>query len=127
MTNYFLSGVFLALSVHYLPAQSNEPCGARASGMGNAAVTVSDEWSSFQNIAGIAVQKRFAAGMWYKNNYAIRAYQETSVHLTGALWKGGFAASFYKFGNEVYNINCISAGFAHKISLVSLGLQAHYV
>lgn len=127
MTNYFLSSLFLALSIRCISAQSNEPCGARASGMGNAVVTVSDEWSSFHNIAGSATQKHYAAGLWYKNDYAIRAYKETAMHLVGALWKGGFVASFYKFGNEVYNTNCISAGYAHKISLVSLGLQVHYV
>ena len=127
MWNYFLSSLLLALSVHSISAQTNEACGARASGMGNAVVTVSDAWSSFHNIAGIATQKRYAVGLWYKNDYYLQAYKETSVHAVGALWKGAAVVSFYRFGNEKYNINCISIGYAHKINLVSLGLQAHYV
>ncbi len=123
----FLSSLFFWLSIFYSTAQSKEPCGARASGMGNAMVTVSDEWSPFHNIAGIAAQKRYAVGLWYKDDYAIRAYRETAFNMTGALWKGGLACSFYRFGNEVYNTNRISLGYAHKISLVSLGIQAHYV
>jgi hypothetical protein len=127
MKYYFFSSIFLMLFTCRLAAQIHEPCGARAAGIGNAVVTVSDEWAPFHNIAGIAIQKRYVAGLWYKNDYAIRAYQETSLHVVGVLMKGGFAASFYKFGNEVYNINRISAGYAHRISLVSLGIQAHYV
>jgi hypothetical protein len=127
MRYYFFSSIFFMLSAPPLLAQFQEPCGARAAGMGNAVVTISDEWAPFHNIAGIATQKRLVAGLWYKNDYAVRAFQETSVHVVGTLLKGGFAASFYKFGNELYNVNRISAGYAHKISLVRLGIQVHYV
>jgi hypothetical protein len=127
MKYYFFSSLFSVLSILSLFGQSNEPHGARASGMGNTAVTVSDEWAAFHNIAGAASQKRYAAGLWYKNDYALQALRETSLLFTGKLGKGGFSALFYRFGNEVYNTNCISAGYAHKINLVSLGLQFRYV
>ncbi len=126
--HYFYSGsIFFMLSTHFLCAQSHEPYGARAVGMGYATVTVADEWSSFFNIAGLASQKKYAAGLCYKNDYALRAFRKTSCHLAGPLCKGGAVLSFYRSGNDVCRTNRVSAGYAHKIGLVSLGLQLHYV
>ncbi len=127
MRYYFLNSLFFAFAIRCISAQSNESCGARASAMGNAMVTVSDEWASFHNIAGIAAQKKYAIGLWYKNDFAVSAYQETAGHIVGPLWKGGVVASFYKFGNEQYSSTQIAVGYAHKINLVSLGVQAHYL
>ncbi len=126
--NFFYSGsILVMLSSHFLCAQSYEPMGARAGGMAYATVAVSDEWSSFFNIAGIASQKKYAAGLVYKNDYALRAFRKTSFHLTGPLLKGGTAFSFFHSGNEFYSSNRLSIGYAHKIAMVSLGLQLHYV
>ncbi len=126
--NYFLSGSILGmLCTQLLCAQSNESSGARATGMGHAAVTLCDEWASFYNVAGLASQRTYGAGISYANAYAVQSFRKASVHLTGPLGKGGAAFSFYKSGNELYAFNRISFGYASKISLVRLGLQMHYV
>ncbi len=127
MYSIFLNSLFLVLTINCLSAQNYNPSGARAAGMGNAVVTVSDEWSCFQNIAGLANQKKITSGLWYKTDYALRACRESSAHLVGPLLKGGLGISVYRYGNEVYSVNRISLGYAHKISFVSLGIKLNYV
>jgi hypothetical protein len=127
MKYFFMQSILAMLIPYVVQAQAYESLGAKATGMGNAVATVSDEWSSFTNIAGIAVQKNYTIGLSYKSDYAIRMFRKGSFHLVGPFMKGGAVTSFYSSGNEVYRLNRISLGYAHKISLVSLGLQMHYI
>lgn len=127
MKTLFLGSALLLLSSHFLRAQSTEYFGARAAGIGHTAITVSDEWSSYYNSAGLSTQKRMAVGLGYRNEYALASLKNVALVVAGPLFKGGAALSFYKSGTEVYNINRVSLAYAHKISLVSLGGQVHYV
>ena len=127
MYSFFLNYIFLFVLIYDLPAQYYPLSGARAAGIANAAVTISDEWALFHNIAGIASQNKVLTGVWYKNEYALKACRATSVHLTSPLLKGGFGAFVSKYGNEIYSITTISAGYAHKINFVSLGIKVNYV
>jgi hypothetical protein len=110
-------------------AQSFMPSSARAAGMANTALTLSDEWANHHNIAGIAQVRRYAVGLWYKDNYGIKAYRETSASLSVPLpiAKGGGAAMFYRFGNDVYHFSRFSLGYAHYLHPVSIGVQVHYL
>lgn len=127
MKHFIVQSILIMLAQSFLYAQSYESFGAKAGGMGYAVVTISDEWSSFHNIAGMAGQKNYSAGFCYKNDYSIRMFRKASFHLALPVMKGGMGIAFYSTGNELYRLNRISAGYAHKIGLVSLGLQLHYV
>jgi len=127
--NYpFAGSIFLMLfASSFLCAQSEESLGARAIGMATTSVTTSDEWAAFNNIAGLASQKKIAAGLCYQNEYALPELRKSALTISSPLLKGATAVSFYKTGDEYFNLNRLSVGYAHKIGLVSLGLQIHYM
>ncbi len=126
--NCFFSGAILLLfNVSVLRAQIAEPFGARAAGMAHTAVTLSDGWSLFHNVAGLSGLKKYTAGLAYKNEFGLKMLRKVSAHFTGPLKKGGAGVSLYTLGNEVYRTTSVSAGYAHKIGLVSLGVQLRYL
>jgi hypothetical protein len=101
--------------------------GARAAGMGYASATVQDEWSFFNNIAGLAgiKEKAFAA------TYEVRPNLPSANRL-GALFAmpfsfGSTGFGVFKFGNDVYSEQIIALGYANQIGKTSLGARISYI
>ena len=127
MYRFFYTSLLLCFPFIELLAQNYTSTGARANGMGGAVVTLSDDWATFQNVAGLAGLNRISAGLWYKKGFAQQATNETAAQFVIPLLKGGMGISVFKFGDELFSVSQVSIGYAHKINFVSLGLKLNYL
>ncbi|MDX2196299.1 MAG: hypothetical protein NW207_07770 [Cytophagales bacterium] len=101
------------------------PIGARAIGMANTAAPLTDHWGAFNNIASMADIKYIHTGFFYER----RNGQFDMMALTGSMPTkyGNGALGVYRFGDSRYSDTRINFGWAHKINMVSLGIQAEYL
>lgn len=99
----------------------------RASGMGNAAVTLNDEWAVFNNIGGLAWIEKPSALTSFDNRFSMAGFSTVTAGLvmpTKFGMAGGLTIS--QFGSDAYRETNFSVGISHKISNVSIGLRANY-
>ena len=102
--------------------------GARANGMGYASATLFDTWSSFNNPANTAKLESIATGFTYDlHPTPIGANRTAAVIAVPVLPIGVITGGAYRFGDDLYNEHVISAGFASKFGLASLGVQINYI
>jgi hypothetical protein len=101
--------------------------GARSAGMGNASATMADGWAFFNNISGTAGLKNILATGTFQNRFGIKALSTAVAVFIYPLKSGVPSIGFSRFGDSYYSVQKISAGFAHKIGNVSLGIKANYL
>lgn len=101
--------------------------GARAEGMGNAAVALNDVWSIFHNPAGLAWTKQ-TAGLFA---CAVTPLLEganrlgASVIMPASFGSGGI--SVFRFGDDLYSENLVSAAYANRLGPTGLGARLNYL
>lgn len=101
--------------------------GARAQGMGNASACLSDIWSLTNNIAGLAKTEGPEAAFSCHAIPDLKFFNRMSAVFAAPV-KGGVAgASFFRFGDELYNEQLVSFGYANTFGLASLGLKANCI
>jgi hypothetical protein len=102
--------------------------GGRAAALGYTSVTQSDEWSVFNNQAGLAWCKRFSAGIYFENRFFLEDLSGKALAITLPVGKGAFGVSFFQFGFSQYSeINTgISYGM-HLTKRFSAGVQVNYL
>ena len=106
----------------------NSPLGARAVGMGNAAVTNRDAWALFNNVAGLSEIEHLEVQFGYQLRYGITEFNTYALTAVSPLSFGGVAGvSVYRFGDAFYNEQRIGLGYSHKINFTSVGLKVNYV
>ncbi|WP_448520650.1 hypothetical protein [Rhodoflexus sp.] len=102
--------------------------GARAAGMANAAVTLQDEWSAFNNIGGLAWHTQAALLSAYDNRFQAAGFHTVATGIAAPVYGGAWAsATFSRFGDNLFNETIGSLGISHKIANYSLGARANYV
>lgn len=102
--------------------------GARLYGMGNAGTALPDEWSAFYNISGISGVDRPVLAFTYIHRFNLKPlYSIAAVGVIPMGKVGNICATIYRFGDELYNEQKLSVGFANKIGFVRLGGQIHYL
>ena len=102
--------------------------GGRAAALGYTCVTQSDEWSVFNNQAGLAWCKRFSAGIYFENRFFLEDLSGKAVALTLPAGKGAFGISFFQFGFSLYSE--LNAGIAYGMHLTkrfSAGVKVDYL
>ena len=123
--------IVISLFLIYFPLQLNAQFRTlgigRASGLGNAAVTLNDQWSIFNNIGGLAWIEKTYAFSSFDNRFNMAGFNTV---LAGVVMptKYGLATglTISQFGSEQYRETNFSVGLSHKISNVSIGLRANY-
>jgi hypothetical protein len=117
------------LGYQYSNAQTGLfPTGARAIGMGNAAVTLDDHWSVFNNPAGMTNVKNITAGFAYENRFNVQGLRTVySVIVLPTQKKSTVGIGAARIGDNLYNEQVLSLAYAHKIEAVSLGFRANYL
>ncbi len=120
---------FLALCVsHTLLAQiDSPPVGGKAIGMGEAVTSVSDAWSLFNNVAGMASLDQAQILASYDYRFGLSEFQTFFVGTSLPVWKGNAGLSLSRFGDELYNELKIGLAYALEIEQVRLGLKLNYV
>lgn len=124
--------ISLIFSLLFLPLLGygqidNEALGARARGLGNAAVTLRETWAIFNNVAGLATLEDASLGFTYDNRFGVAEFQTFGIAgvLPVAWGVGGLSVS--RFGDELYSETRIGLGFARELDKVSLGLKVNYL
>ncbi|WP_156126257.1 hypothetical protein [Hymenobacter sp. DG25B] len=115
-------------------AQGNGPGlhGARAAGMGNAAVTLSDVWALGNNVAGLSQLTRPEVGVYAENRFLISSLNTVGLavasplgRLTGEEPRYGVAGlELQRFGDKLYNEQRVGLGYAYRTGVMSVGVRA---
>ncbi len=101
--------------------------GGRSAALGNATSTISDNWSLFNNMAGISKVQSATANFAYAINPALPGADRMAASIDLPLSIGVSGVGVFKFGDELYSEQIISAGYANQFGLASLGLKVNYV
>lgn len=106
------------------------PAGARAVGLGNAAVTLADAWSVTNNIGGLGWIDRPVVGVFAENRFGISAFRTTGFTAATPLrgGKGGAVGlDVARFGDDIYSETRAGFGYAYHQGPFSLGAKADFV
>jgi hypothetical protein len=114
----------LALSIK---AQSTTTLiGGRAAGFGYASAVVEDEWSLFNNVAGLARVDQLSASFAYEARPALIGANRMATSISTPSKVGTLAVGIFRFGDDVYSEHQVSAGFGNQIGNTSLGVKVNY-
>lgn len=101
--------------------------GARANALGNASSCLSDVWSLSNNIAGLAKTDRIAAGFSYHAVPTFSSFNRMAAVFGVPIKTGVLGMSAFRFGDDLYNEQIISTGFANTFGLASLGIKINLI
>ncbi len=125
---HFLSLGMLLLCLFRTNAQSSSSfVGARANGLGFASSCLEDEWSIFNNVAGIAKVDRMSASFTYDVQPSFRPFNKTAAVFAMPLKFGVAGVGVFHFGDNLYNEQIVTGCFGNTFGLASLGIKLNYV
>jgi hypothetical protein len=101
--------------------------GARSAAMGYASATISDDWSLLNNTAGLTKLTQSTCGFAYALNPSLPGADRLAAAVNLPIKLGVFGAGVFKFGDELYSEQIISAGYANQLGLASLGVKINYI
>jgi hypothetical protein len=123
--------IFIALLLPSIVLASNEndPAGARAAGMGNAALGFKDIWSFYQNQAGLAHLDAFTAGVFYENRFLVKGMSYQGFAAANPLGENGVVSVGYSgFGFSVYKEDKVGAAYSMRLAknlTAGVGINYH--
>ncbi len=101
--------------------------GARAAGMGYASAVSHDEWSLFNNVAGLAWQTEISATFAYEVLPDLQGANRMAAGISLPTKIGVAGMGLFKFGDALYSEQVASGAFSNKLGIASLGLKADYI
>jgi hypothetical protein len=101
--------------------------GARSNGLAYASAGIADEWSLFNNVAGIAEVKGVSANFTYDVNPTFGAFNRMAAVVNVPTKLLATAVGVYRFGDDLYNEHLIAFGVANTLGIASLGVKANYI
>ncbi len=122
-------GLFLILAVAKIGnAQSiSTLMGARSAGMGFASSGLADEWSLFNNIGTIGSQENMSVAASYEIRTQLKNANRMAFAFNAPVRWGVSSIGVFRFGDDLYNEQIISAGFGNKFGIASLGVKVNYI
>jgi hypothetical protein len=118
----------VCLAFHDGLAQSTSAqLGARAQGMGYASSCLTDVWSLQNNIAGLAKTPQSTAGFAYHAIPSFKFFNRAGAVFATPIGPGVGGVSVFRLGDDLYNEQTFSLGFANTLGLASLGLKVNYI
>ncbi len=119
--------IFLVSNFVY-SAGDHTVIGGRAAALGYTSVTQSDEWSVFNNQAGLAWCKRFSAGIYFENRYLLKDLSQKALAITLPAGRGAFGVSIRHFGFAMYSEMNTSIAYGMQLTkYFSAGVQVDYL
>ena len=101
--------------------------GARAHGIGYTSACLSDVWSLTNNIGGLAGLDVPAAAVSYNAIPSFKAFNRMAAVFAVPAPSGVAGVSAFRFGDDLYNEQLVSLGYANSFGLASLGLKVNYI
>ncbi len=128
MYHYLLAlGIYMLWLSNSFAQSASTLMGSRAGGLAYASACVTDEWSVFNNIAGLAKVEKTFASFAYDTQPSFKSFNRMAAVFTLPVKFGVGGAGIFRFGDELYNEQIISIGFSNTFGLASLGIKANYV
>ena len=129
---YFIAVILFLLSITTY-GQGNGPGtrGARAAGLANASVTLSDVWAVGNNVAGLGQLSKPTVGVYAENRYLLSALNTVAVAAAMPLGavenekakNGVVGVEVQRFGGKLYSEQRVGAGYGYRSGLVSIGAR----
>lgn len=118
--------VSVHLSSPCLAQSSTTTVGARGQAMGNATACLADEWAMLNNVAGLADVTGFSGAVTYDAVPSLPAFGKASMAISvpGTVASG---LGVYRFGDDLYNEQIVSAGAATRWNHTALGVKVNYI
>jgi hypothetical protein len=101
--------------------------GARANGMAYASACLYDEWSLSNNVAGLAKTKAPEVAFSYNAIPSFKFFNRMAAVLVVPVGRSAAGINVFRFGDDLYNEQILSVGFANQFGLASLGLKVNYL
>ncbi len=101
--------------------------GARAQSLGFTSSCLTDTWSIFNNIGGLAGTNQTTAAFTYQARPCLSAFNSMAAVIATPLSYGVAGAGIFRFGDDLYNEQIITAGYSNTFGLASLGIKASYI
>jgi hypothetical protein len=117
---------FLLFSFSTLAQNVYYDVGSRSAGMGNSNTTIADEWSIFNNVAGISGVENGMVFFGYNRFFEIDGFDNVSAGVIHPFKFGNVGFSLFRFGDNLYSEQIASAAFGNKIGFVRLGGRINY-
>lgn len=129
MNKYFLLiiSVYLFASSAFATGE-NQQSGGRSAAMGNASVALYDNWSTFNNQAGIAYLDSYHLGLNYNSEFALSELSFKSLAFVAPTGFGNFGISVSNFGYSLYSESKFGLAFAKKLNKrFAMAVQMDYL
>ncbi len=128
MCNSLFAVGIVMLCLSQSNAQSSSTLiGARANSLGYASSCLEDEWSIFNNIAGIANVKEVSTAVTYDAQPSFKPFNKAAAVFALPLKFGVAGVGIFRFGDKLYNEQILTMGFSNTFGLASLGLKINYI
>jgi hypothetical protein len=101
--------------------------GARQMGIGYASSCLYDEWAVFNNPAGLAKVRQSTAAFSYDAMPSLKSFNRMAALVALPSKIMTTALGVFRFGDDLYNEQFVSAGFANQLGLASLGIRFNYI
>ncbi|MDX1283508.1 MAG: hypothetical protein R3182_00775, partial [Draconibacterium sp.] len=108
-------------------ASENHPTGARAIGLSNAFVSITDIWSTFHNQATLTGVESLSVGVFYESRFMLDELSLAAGSVVLPVEAGTFGLSFYQFGEGTFKENKIGLSYSKQLSSrLNAGIQLDY-
>jgi hypothetical protein len=120
--------LFILLLCHLtIHAQVPVQIGARANGMANTTLLISDVWAVRNNIGSIGMLDKTEVGLSYQNRFFLKEFANQSVAFNYASEQGSFGVYFQQTGFSLYRQMIGGVGYGMKLSdNFSTGVSLNY-
>ena len=119
--------LFVFIFMIQINAQINY-LGARSSGVSNASVTYTDNWSQYSNQAGLAYVESTTISAGFENAYFIKELSTNAIAFALPTKSGVFGVNYTYFGYTKFNQNKFGLAYSKKLAKrISAGIQINYL
>ncbi len=122
-----LSVILISVSLILRAQSSSTLMGARSSGMGYTSSCLQDEWSVFNNVAGLAEVSHITVAFSYDAQLSFKNFNKMAAVFSTPTKVGVGGLGIYRFGDNLYNEQILSGSFASTFGLASLGVSINYI
>lgn len=95
--------------------------------MGYTAACLQDEWSLFNNVAGLANLKQSIIASSHEARPGLTGADRSALTAALALKRGTVGLGAFHFGDDLYSENRLSLAFSNQLGLAALGASVNYV
>lgn len=122
--------LFLILLLLPAISRSSEPDkfpGARASGLGNSSIALTDSWSLFNNQAGLGWQRNYWAGVYHQNQYFVKELSSSSLGGCIPVKPGTFGVGISHFGYSQFSKSQFGLSYGMMLTkTIAAGIGINY-